>query len=50
MRCVGGDLLEVVVEQKEDASMWSATFAAKCEHLLATSTPSAVPPAHNIKC
>ncbi|KAL4457977.1 hypothetical protein ABPG75_012842 [Micractinium tetrahymenae] len=29
VRCAGGDLLEVAVEQKEDASVWSAAFAAK---------------------
>lgn len=31
VRCTGGDTLEVVVERKEDASAWAATFAAKCE-------------------
>lgn len=31
VRCVGGDALEVVVERKEDAAVWNATFTAKCE-------------------
>ncbi|KAL4427003.1 hypothetical protein ABPG77_009564 [Micractinium sp. CCAP 211/92] len=29
VHCAGGDLLEVVVERKDDASVWSATYAAK---------------------
>ena len=30
VRSVGGDLLEIAVERTEDASTWSAAFAAKC--------------------
>jgi hypothetical protein len=30
VKCSSGDCLEVAVEQRDDASTWSATFAAKC--------------------
>jgi hypothetical protein len=30
VRCASGDCLEVMAERKEDASTWSAVFAAKC--------------------
>lgn len=45
VRCAGGDLLEVVVEQKDDASVWSATFAAKCEPCFASLLPACCCPA-----
>lgn len=58
VRCMGGDALEVIVERKEDASTWGATFAAKCERraragrqrcrLAAPSCPS--PPVSHLLC
>ncbi len=46
-------MLEVVVERKDDASVWSATYAAKCEpgwpFLACPSIASACLPANSIE-